>query len=123
VGLRLHESKSASIFPLSVQSAHLDDLHSVLSSGMATFTTVTFTISVTETLITLPDGRSGCTITVSTGSTTYTGYENAPPNTSTSETTTLALADITNGMGGDAEPARSSESILEEFRDRSEQVA
>ena len=58
-----------------------------------------------------------------TGSTTYTGYENAPPNTSTSDTTTLALADITNGMGGDAQPARSSESILEEYRDRSEQVA
>ena len=58
-----------------------------------------------------------------TNSTTYTGYENAPPNTSTSDTTTLALADITNGMGGDAQPARSSESILEEYRDRSEQVA
>ncbi|MDA0810458.1 MAG: hypothetical protein O3B68_20895, partial [Planctomycetota bacterium] len=28
-----------------------------------------------------------------------------------------------SGMGGDAQPARSSESILEEYRDRSEQVA
>ncbi len=50
-----------------------DDDESETTSSSESFgarytATVTFTISVTETLITLPDGRSGRTITVGTGS-------------------------------------------------------
>ncbi|MDA0921638.1 MAG: hypothetical protein O2945_21425 [Planctomycetota bacterium] len=96
--------------------------HSVLLDGAVQIRETHFRDGVHYTISKPEVGDLSGSVTT-TCSTTYTGYENAPPNTSTSNTTTLALADLTSGMGGDAQPARSSESILEEYRDRSEQVA
>lgn len=96
--------------------------HSILLDGSVEVRETQFTDGVKYTISKPEDGDLTGSVTV-TSSATYTGYENAPPDTSTSETTDIDFADVAGEMEGAEDPGRSPESILEEYQDRAEQVA